>query len=457
MSEHITNVKPTPAPANAAPAAQPEPHGRLTGNQKILFYGLLGVLVGVIALGTWSAVRHLQAWNHYREAEKALKRHDLEAAQAHVEACLAVWPKSADAHFLAARTFRQLGDFDKADEQLKQCQQLGYDAAAVKLERTMMDVQRPPVDPSKEKELLQAVEDDHPESALILEALVDGYLQSNSLLAPALRCLNQWLEREPDRVKALMLRGDLLLYFRDQDSALKDYQRALELEPDNVEVRRHLAEALLAIPRPREAMEQFDLLPAAQRENPDVMLGMARCKAELGERAEATRLLDALLKREPDNAAALRERGQLALKVGQLSKAETYLRRAVLLSPLDRMANFLLFQTLEKQGQQRGPVWAPCAPWLFLYQGWNQFEARLYQLREERIGADEKRLQEIMIELQSKGSRDPAVYTEGGWLQLRLGQPEEAQRWFATAVHLDSGNRSARNGMREAERLLGPR
>jgi tetratricopeptide (TPR) repeat protein len=459
MSDHITGVQPVPAPENPMSTPAPDvpvpagPRGHSGGSQKLVIIVLLLVLFGAIGLGVYSGVRHLKAWNHYRDGEQALKRNDLNAAREHLEACLAVWPKNATVHFLAGRTYRRLGDFDQANDHLNTCQQLGYDAEAVKLERSLMAVQRGDLG-SAEKKLLEDVANDHPDSVLILEALVDGYLHSHSRMAPALHCLNLWLEREPENVRALVLRGLAREWFHDQDGALKDFQHALELDQNNLEARLRLAEALLAIPRPAEALEQFDLMPEEQRRDPQVMFGLARCHKELGHADEAIRILDALLQKDGDNEMALRERGQLAFNRKNLSLAHSFLQRAVDLDPFDKMANYYLFQCLESLGKQRGREFALCAPWVLLYSAWTQLEARIYQNRYERIDKDEQRLQEIMAQLMEKGSHDPAVYAEGGMIYLRLGQPAEARDWFGTALHLDPQHDVARKGLRECDREL---
>jgi tetratricopeptide (TPR) repeat protein len=459
MSDHITGVQPVPAPENSLSTPAPNvpvpagPRGHSGGSRKLVIIGLLVVLLGAIGLGVCSGVRHLKAWNHYRDGEQALKRHDLDAAREHLDACLAVWPNNASAHFLAGRTYRRLGDFDQANKHLATCQQLGYDPEAVKFERSLMAAQRGDLG-SVEKKLVEDVANDHPDSVLILEALVDGYLHSHSRMAPALHCLNQWLEREPDTVRALVRRGYAREWFHDQDGALKDFKRAVELDQNNLEARLHLAEALLAIPRPAEALEQFDLLPEEQRLDPQVMLGLARCHKELGHADEAIRLLDAVLQKDGDNETALRERGQLAFNRKNPTLAEGYLKRAVGLEPYDKMANYYLFQCLESLAKERGQEFALCAPWVLLYPAWTQLEARICQNRYERLDKDERRLAEIMSQLMEKGSRDPAVYAEGGQIYLRLGQPAEARDWFGTALHLDPQHDVAHKGLRECDRQL---
>src|SRR5690348_3779971 len=80
----------------------------------------VALLLAGLALGG----PHLWAWHQLRAARADLGRHQPEEARAHLDRCLRVWPRSAEAHLLASRAARQGGDLEAADRHLRECQRL---------------------------------------------------------------------------------------------------------------------------------------------------------------------------------------------------------------------------------------------------------------------------------------------------------------------------------------------
>jgi tetratricopeptide (TPR) repeat protein len=405
-------------------------------------------------LGVVSAVRQLRAWSHARDAQKALQRRDLSAARAHLAQCLEVWPNSASTHFQAARTARRLDLYDEAETHLTRCQQLGGDVEAIKLEHYLMRVQRG--DWHVQPDLAAALDQDHPDSILILEALAKGCMKDLSYArAPlALRYVEQWLERDPEAVPALIWHGQLRCLVRDFVGAEADYDRALELDPDNEEAHLQLAEALREVLAPAKAADHYEQVLRLHPEEPTALLGLARCRRDLGQADQAIALLDSLLRRQPDNVAGLIERSQLALGKGQPSQAEPWLRRAVGLNPYEFMANALLSECLLQQDRRRGSAVLLTAPWVFVYRWRYQLEARAYQARSQRLQQDETRLRALLPQVMQGQTRDPSVYCELGMIYLRFGQTNEAREWFVTALRLDGGYEPARQGFKQCQRFL---
>src|SRR5262249_51063480 len=88
------------------------------------------------------------------------------------------------------------------------------------------------------------VNEDHPDSALILEALANGYYNTHDATF-MLHCLDLLLESESNHAPALLLRArGLEGQHRPLEEVLAAYERALQLSPDSVEARLGLAEAL---------------------------------------------------------------------------------------------------------------------------------------------------------------------------------------------------------------------
>src|SRR5262249_41691010 len=154
--------------------------------------------------------------------------------------CLQVWPSSAEVHLLAARTARRALDYGDAEDQLKECQRLGWPAEEIRLERDLICAQRGEV-AGVQDQLLLFAERGHPDALLILEALCQGYIKTYRL-PHAARCLELWLERRPDDVQALFWRAEVEQLRSSLPDALADFRRVLDLEPERDDARLRLAE-----------------------------------------------------------------------------------------------------------------------------------------------------------------------------------------------------------------------
>jgi tetratricopeptide (TPR) repeat protein len=295
---------------------------------------LFALLVAIPAAGT--AAIFLWAQYHLDAAQGALERYAFDEAQHHIDLCLIVRFSSATVHLLAAQTARRRDAYLEAERHLTDCIRLGGRTPATDLERMLLTAQQGDLD-GVITSLRARTGTDHPEAVLALEALAKGFAnrfwESNALI-----CLNILLERQPQHPQALLLRARVWENRarrgekeREQD-ALHDYQKAIELLP-SFEAQLGLAGTLYRVGRPWEAMLLYEQLRPLQPANPALLLGLARCKYSLHEVDEAQRLLHELLQQNPDDAAALLERGRLALHAGQLADAEQWLRRAACASP----------------------------------------------------------------------------------------------------------------------------
>jgi predicted Zn-dependent protease len=379
---------------------------------------LILLLLVLGGLGSYRAGKELWAGYHLRAANRAIQRHDLTLAQAHLALCLEVRSDSAKIHFLTARTARRAGDEAEAEAHLKECSRLAWPQEALDLERALHRAQRGDLD-AVEGALLAAVRRGGEDEAFVLEALAQGYLRTYRL-AEALHCLDRLLGREPDHVPALVWRGEVKERRNDLPEAIRSYRRAVELAPENDEARLRLAECLTRYERTDEAVGHFERLLDSQPANPRLLLGLARCRRSAGRGVEARELLGTLLDFNPGHAEALAERGKLALEAGDAAEAERWLRRALAQAPFDRDINYNLVQCLLNQGKAE--------------------EARTQQARLDRISADFQRAAEV-TRMVAGSPKDPALRYEAGVILLRNGQEQEGVRWLLTALQVDPGHR----------------
>jgi tetratricopeptide (TPR) repeat protein len=370
---------------------------------------LLGVALVVLLSGVgWPMSRHLWAHYHYRAARQSLEQRDFSAAETHLRACFAVWRDDPATHLLAARCAWRQGRYPEAQRHLSRCR--NTEAAA--LETALLRVQRGELRDS-ENYLKRTIRPDHPDAALVLEALAQGYSKTDRL-ASLLECTDLWLQVRPEDTFALFWRGFAFERLRQTDKARDCYQRAVAADPAHDEARLRLGNLLLLrLRRPREALEQFETVQPRRPDDPAVLLGLARCYRLLDRADEARQLLGALLESHPRSAEALSERGQLALARGQLSEAENDLRQATALSPDDRESLYSLVQCLNQRGQDK--------------------EARVLADQLSKLETDLTRLDVLIAEIGRKPD-DADLRREAGVICLRYGKDEAGLRWLHSAL-----------------------
>jgi Tfp pilus assembly protein PilF len=311
---------------------------------------LAALALVLIVLGAATFGSCLWAHYHFQAARQALDRLAFDEAQQHLDLCSWVPLGRAGVHLLAAQTARRRDAYPKAEQHLAACLALEGMAPAIARERVLLTAQQGDLDESLR--LLEShTAPSDPEADLVLEALAKGYVNRYWHI-DALACLNKLLERRPQHPQALLLRARVWEVLarngkaEHEADALHDYEQAVELHP-SFEARLGLAGTFYRVGRPWDAAVEYEQLRRLQADNPEVLLGLARCRFNLGEADEARRLLDDLLKRHPGDAAALLERGRLALHAGALVEAEKWLgQAAAAASPCDSEPHQLLYQCL---------------------------------------------------------------------------------------------------------------
>jgi predicted Zn-dependent protease len=364
---------------------------------------------------------YLWAGHHLKAAREALERHRPDEAREHLATCLRVYPYSRrpEVHLLAARAAWQSGDYDAADDYLTQCQRLeGEPSTATTLEWALMHADAGDLE-SVEEPLLTKLDEGHPETRLIAEALTRGYLRTYRVLE-ALRCLQGWLERWPDDALALYLRGQAWQRVHNYKPAADDFRRAVELEPWRDEARLHLIDCLLETEESHEAGEIAEELARRKPHDLEVNLRWAFVLHNRGEGGRARQVLDDVLRDHPDCAPALAGRARLALEENKLDEADESIRESLRLAPNDRQANYLYFQVLEKQGRRTAAA-----------------------AQKARLDAIEAAIRQI-IDVGNRGlavrPNDPQLQAKLGSAMLTLGQEEVGLNWLRLALRNDPGN-----------------
>jgi predicted Zn-dependent protease len=337
-----------------------------------------------------------------------------------------VWPRNVTAHLLAARAARQLGDFDEAEEHLWQAQRgQSEQSEDVMLEwalhrATLGDLDR------TEAYLLPLTREDSERSFLASEALVEGGRRTYRI-PHVLTMLDLWLQRRPNNLRALLLRGHLWGQINIYHKAIPDYRRVLEQDPEQEEARRWLAVCLVETSNWHEALPYLVELHRQHPANRDVQVLLARCRGNLGQRQEARQMLEAALAERPDDVMALRSLGETLLQDQQPAEAEPWLRRAVKVAPHEYKTNWFLYQALQQQEKNA--------------------DAERQLERTEEVERLWNRFHTITQHEIPTRPHDIALQAELGSLLLELGYKEAGRNWLLGALHRDPQCRPAHEAL----------
>jgi tetratricopeptide (TPR) repeat protein len=379
---------------------------------------LLGLGIVVVALLVWPGIA---GWNYcwaayqLRSARKALEAYKLQEARDHINQCLSVWPDEIRAHVLALRIARMEQDYDEADKQLKEVQKTSGVSEASNLEWSMLQAHAGDLD-AVEQYLWSLVNEQHPDSLLILDALTAGYVRMYRN-ADATASISYWLNLQPDCIQAVFYRGCLNQRLHAYEKAVADFSKVIEVDPDRDSVRLRLITCFLGTNQLKEALEQAEIVHKKRPNDPDVTVALANCYYNMGQFKEGADLLDPLLAKDPDYAPALIGRGQIALQTEQPDDALKYLKHAVEVSPIDVGANHELYRCYEQLGMLQ--------------------EAELQHKKLLQVQKNIERLLEISNRDMAKSSNDPALITELGQLMITLAQEDVGEGWLLTALRKD--------------------
>jgi tetratricopeptide (TPR) repeat protein len=376
----------------------------------------VAVLLGLIGFGVYLASFSVLGWHYRKAGKKALDMGNYPLAREEFERCLRYSSGNGQVHYWLARTYRNLGEFDRAHEQLEACERLGWSPEGIDLERTLLDAQQ-----GKFAELEDQLKDwarrDNEDTAAVLEVLAMHYAGSYKLAA-ALHWGEKFLKHAPNNVNAILGMAMLSEQSYDVANSLKYFRRAAQVDPDNDSVRQALAEALLRFKEYRQALEEFERLRPRHSDSPSILLGVARCYRGLGELDKGLPLLEQLAAEHPQSPEILSERGIFAWKAGHKAEAEKWFKRSLKYYPHDTDTLYKLALCLQQQGPKK------------------QREADKYFARKRKVSDDIKRLDELMRLRLAQQPNNVDNYYEVGKLCLKYGQEEKGLYWLQKALSL---------------------
>jgi tetratricopeptide (TPR) repeat protein len=382
----------------------------------------LAVAALLLAIGIFVGIQSW-AWWQLASADQALAEYQNEAALVHLQQCLRIWPHSALAHLLAARAERRAGDFLQAEQHLDQCRKNGDSdvAQAAAFEWALLRAAGGDLR-SVEAALQNRVVSRPDDAPLIWEALAEGYRRTYRM-PEAVRCLDRWIQVEPENKYAYFLRGELHRQVGAVGRAREEYSRVVELDPAHDEARQHLARCLVQVGRYQEAEQQLSVLLAKTPHDPELLTLLARSQYDLGKREESVQLLEEVLREHPENGPALRERGRIALTAERFADAESWYRQAVAALPNSYEVQWGLYQALQGLGKT--------------------VEAKSHLAKAQQLKDANERIQEIRTHQMTLRPFDAALHAELGEMFLQTGQREAGERWLVSALSLQPNLASA--------------
>jgi cellulose synthase operon protein C len=150
----------------------------------------------------------------------------------------------------------------------------------------------------------------------------------------ALADIDGVIKADARNVEALRVRGDLLLYGKDQpDAALESYRRAIEVDPHDLSTNIAVISLHLSLQRLNEASEQFRRMQKQYPVHAQTKFFEAQFAFAKRDHMAAREQLMQLTKTMPNNARVLQLAGLNEIALHSLVRAETHLGKAVQLQP----------------------------------------------------------------------------------------------------------------------------
>ncbi len=386
----------------------------------------LAIWCGLFALGAGLAIPPAWAWLQLRSAQAAMARFRPEQSRQAFASCAWIWGGLPSIRLQASRAAWQDGDPEAAITELRLAQR-GMGGATDETAFEWALIRSAAGDMGEFEEYLQKRADSsRTDAPVVWEALALGYLRVYRTL-DAMTCLNFWLKRDPDNVRALDLRGQTYVAGKGVVRGSEDYRRVLEIDPTREATRWRLVDCLIGLGGYDEAAASLEYLANGRADSGAVASRLARCYNMLGRTADARALLDAALAKNPNDGSGLRALGQVELVARRPDAAEPLLRRAAALLPNDYQAQQLLFQALQQQGKTE--------------------EAKAQIKITEEVRERAERVGELTSRKLAESPLDPALNYEMGKLLLESGSVEVGEQWLLTAVRLDPMHRLAHTAL----------
>lgn len=235
----------------------------------------------------------------------------------------------------------------------------------------------------------------------------------------ALAMAEEVITKSPQNFEAWKLKGDVLLYAKNQGvDALAAYRRAVAINPNFLAGQTAVTTLLLQQGSLADADAQVQQIKKFAPQHPQTMFLEAQVAYQKKDFKLARDLLQQVLKAAPNNVQGLQLAGAVELQLKSLSPAEGYLDRAVQLAPELALARRLLVVTYLQSGQPAKAL-AVLTPGL------------------------------------SRQNVDPGLLSVAGEVYLQNGDIKQAEEYFAKAAQQNPKDGKSRTSLALAHLMSG--
>lgn len=287
-------------------------------------------------LALWRASVYLEAREHQRAARWLRQVSWLR-------------PRSAELHYLLARTNRRLERFADVEQHLKLAADLGWPRPDLEREQWLAQAQTGQFQLMRQhwSELFRDARSDGPEisRAFVISAL------SRFQIRDALKVIAGWKADFPNDPEPYFLEGRVAGVGLKWKEAEEAYRQAAIRDPGRIDIQQGLIEALMKQLKLSEADTELQALLRRHPGNTDALVNRADCQVRLGSLDQAREILKAALQQDPNQYRALVLIGQLESAAGQPQVAIDALRRAVDQHPEDAEVRYLYGRALRAAGR----------------------------------------------------------------------------------------------------------
>ncbi|MDL2338562.1 MAG: PEP-CTERM system TPR-repeat protein PrsT, partial [Pseudomonadota bacterium] len=227
----------------------------------------------------------------------------------------------------------------------------------------------------------------------------------------ALSALEAILSKAPTSTEAWKLKGDLLLYGKNEaDDALIAYRKSIEANPKFGPGHLAILAILMQQNKLEEASKQLDELKKFAAKNPETRYAEAQLAYQKKDFKTARDIAQELLRLSSKNPRILQLAGAIEFQTNSLAQAEIYLVAATRAEPKNVLSQRLLISTYLRSGQAAKALTA-------------------------------------LNSITGKDGLDPRYFSLAGEVHLQNGNAKIAEDYFSKALKADPGNVATRTSM----------
>ena len=344
MSRWFSPIRRSRSRANSV--SKPNEPATATANRRWTKLLSRALILAVVAVVGYLLFVEVSLWR----GQVALETRQHERALFWLRAAQRVGRDNAELHFLLARCYRRLEQFDKVPAHLDRAWELGWEERPLERERWIAMAQTGQYEAVAPywPQLLTDAGSDGPE---ISKAFVTGCL-GRLRIGDAATILDAWQKDFPADPDPHLLRGRLNEVLLSWADAAKAYEQALAIAPQNLAARFGLAKALMKQNELEKAEHHLRVVIEQQPQNREAQLLLAQALIKSDRGAAAIESIDSLLRDNPLDADALLERGRVELGASNPQAAIPYLEKAIEQRPEDRQIAYQYAKALQLAGQR---------------------------------------------------------------------------------------------------------